>query len=160
MHSMPTPQLRDFIIRHAQMVDVETLVDLCKEHADFERVAYDTNGKVASLSAALLSEVPRLYAWVAVTSDALVGYATASREYSTWSACEYLHMDCLFVRSDARGAGLGAALFRTVVAFAGDIGVPEIQWQTPDWNVDASRFYQRHGGIAKAKLRFTLDISD
>jgi GNAT superfamily N-acetyltransferase len=77
-----------------------------------------------------------------------VGYATASREYSTWSACEYLHMDCLFVRSNARGAGLGAALLKTVVAVARDLGVPEVQWQTPDWNVDASQFYQRHGGIA------------
>ena len=36
------------------------------------------------------------------------------------------------------------------------IGVTEIQWQTPHWNLDASLFYQRRGGIAKQKLRFTL----
>jgi GNAT superfamily N-acetyltransferase len=160
---MPTPEPGEFVVRRAQLVDVEALVGLCKEHADFERVGYDANGKAARLSAALFSNAPRLYAWVAVTtSDALVGYATASREYSTWSACEYLHMDCLFVRSNAHGAGLGAALLNAVVALARDLGVAEIQWQTPDWNVEASRFYQTHGGIAKEKekLRFTLDISE
>jgi GNAT superfamily N-acetyltransferase len=159
MHSMPTPEPGDVVIRRALPADVEALVRLCKDHADFERVGYEAHGKAACLSAALFSDAPRLYAWVAVTRDALVGYATASREYSTWSACEYLQMDCLFVRSNARGAGLGAALLKTVVAVARDLGVPEIQWQTPDWNVDASQFYQRHGDIAKRKLRFTLDIA-
>ena len=142
MHSMPTPESGDAVIRRALPADVEALVRLCKDHADFERVAYEANGKAACLSAALFSDAPRLYAWAAVTRDALVGYATASREYSTWSACEYLHMDCLFVRSNARCAGLGAALLKTVVAVARDLGIPEIQWQTPDWNVDASQFYQ------------------
>jgi GNAT superfamily N-acetyltransferase len=159
MHSMPTPEPGDVVIRRALPADVEALVRLCKDHADFERVGYEAHGKAACLSAALFSDAPRLYAWVAVTRDAVVGYATASREYSTWSACEYLQMDCLFVRSNARGAGLGAALLKTVVAVARDLGVPEIQWQTPDWNVDASQFYQRHGDIAKRKLRFTLDIA-
>jgi GNAT superfamily N-acetyltransferase len=156
---MPTLELRNVIIRRALPADIEALVGLCKDHADFERVDYDAHGKAARLSAALFSNAPRLYAWVAGGRDALVGYASASREYSTWSAREHLHMDCLFVRSNARGAGLGSALLKTVVAVARDLGVSEIQWQTPEWNVDASRFYQQHGGIAKGKLRFTLDIS-
>jgi GNAT superfamily N-acetyltransferase len=156
---MPTPETGDVLIRRAMPTDVEALVGLCKNHADFEQVGYEANGKAACLSAALFSNTPRLYAWVATGRDALVGYATASREYSTWSACEYLHMDCLFVRSYARGAGIGAELLKTAVAFARTLGLPEVQWQTPDWNVEASRFYQRHGGIAKGKLRFTLSIS-
>jgi len=34
--------------------------------------------------------------------------------------------------------------------------VPEIQWQTPDWNENAARFYLREGASMLPKARFTL----
>jgi GNAT superfamily N-acetyltransferase len=136
---------------------MDVVVELCREHAQFERFDYEATGKAARLGTALSCDPPRLYAWVGGIGDELVGYATAAREYSTLRAGEYLHMDCLFVRESARGAGIGAALLHAVVASARALGLSEIQWQTPEWNADASRFYQRHGGIARHKLRFTLD---
>ena len=148
-----------FIIRQALPADTEALVDLCREHAEFERSGYEVDGKASRLSAALFSSAPRHYAWVATVSGTSIGYATTSREYSTWGAREYLHMDCLFVRAQHRGAGIGAALLDAVVQFARAHGLNEVQWQTPDWNVDASRFYRRLGGVDQPKLRFVLHVA-
>jgi GNAT superfamily N-acetyltransferase len=111
------------------------------------------------LSQALFAAAPRLYAWVAVVDGNVVGYATASPEYSTWSAAEYMHMDCLFMQSDRRGTGIGTALMASVVQLARDNGHAEVQWQTPSWNANACRFYRRHGGVAQEKLRFVLGIA-
>jgi GNAT superfamily N-acetyltransferase len=97
---------------------------------------------------------------VAVVDGDLVGFATAAPEYSTWSGAEYLHMDCLYVQAELRGIGIGAALMASVLQLARERGYAEIQWQTPSWNVDASRFYRRHGGIAQKKCRFVLRIQD
>jgi GNAT superfamily N-acetyltransferase len=159
MHLENAANAEGFIIRPALPADTEALVDLCREHAEFERSDYEVDGKTSRLSTALFSSAPRLYAWVAVVSRIPIGYATASREYSTWGAREYLHMDCLFVRAQHRGAGVGAALLDSVVQFARAYGLNEVQWQTPDWNVDASRFYRRLGGVGQPKLRFVLHMA-
>jgi GNAT superfamily N-acetyltransferase len=153
------PESKGWIARRARAGDLGALVDLCKAHAEFERVGYDAAGKADRLWQALANHPPRLHAWVCSSGHDVAGYATATREYSTWNACEYLHLDCLFIRADARGAGLGARLLQAVIAFARDSGLPQLQWQTPEWNLDACRFYLRHGGIARPKSRFTLDIA-
>ena len=150
-----------YTIRCARRQDIAELVALCKEHAHFERVAYDTEAKADRLAEALFSASPRLYAWVALAEDRdIIGYATAAPEYSTWSAREYLHMDCLFVRSARRRAGVGASLLDSVIRLARELGHHEVQWQTPTWNVDASRFYRRHGGVGQRKLRFVLGVAE
>jgi len=140
-------------------MDVDALVVMCAEHAEFERFAYEPQGKARLLCTALFAPPPRLFAWVAVIDEIPAGYATASAEYSTWGACEYLHMDCLFVRAGHRGAGIGAALMDSVVQMARQRFVGEVQWQTPQWNADASRFYRRRGASEAAKLRFVLDVA-
>jgi GNAT superfamily N-acetyltransferase len=109
----------------------------------------------------LFSISPRLFAWVASRDGrGLLGYATATSEYSTWNAREFLHMDCLFVKSGHRGAGIGAHLLASVLGFAHESGFKEAQWQTPHWNDDARRFYRRHGAVDHQKWRFVLSVLD
>jgi GNAT superfamily N-acetyltransferase len=156
---MSFPPAADFVVRRALPADVDAIVELCAEHADFERAIYEPLGKAARLSAALFKPEPRLFAWVALVEGSPVGYATAAPEYSTWGAGEYLHMDCLYVRSRQRRAGIGVALLECVVAQARQHGYGEVQWQTPDWNVDACRFYRRQGASQQLKIRFVLGIS-
>lgn len=144
------------IVRPANPDDLGELVTLCAEHALYEGAAFTPEGKAERLTRALFNDPARLHAWVAESEGALVGYATATPEFSTWNACEFLHMDCLFVRDGWRGAGVGAALLDAVVEHARRAGLMDIQWQTPDWNTDAARFYRRTGAVGQAKLRFVL----
>jgi GNAT superfamily N-acetyltransferase len=147
------------VVRRARRSDLAALVSLCAEHASYERADYDPAGKAEQLERALFAPSPRLYAWVASSSDVLIGYATAAAEFSTWRAGDYLHMDCLFVRDGQRGAGVGAELLQAVLSFARKHGYAEVQWQTPAWNLDAARFYRRNGALDSGKLRFAIDVS-
>lgn len=147
------------LVRRARKGDLNELVSLCAEHAEYERAYYDPVGKAERLEQTLFVRSPRIHAWVATNSDVLVGYATAAAEFSTWTTRDYLHMDCLFVRDGQRGAGVGAALLQAVLCFAREHGYPEVQWQTPAWNLDAARFYRRNGALDSGKLRFAIDLS-
>jgi len=145
-------------IRCARPADAVALVQLCAEHARFERTRYEPAGKAVALRALLSGKVPRLRAWLATGPEGLVGYATASEELSTWRAAPFLHLDCLYVRPGHRNGGIGAALLRSVIRHALDSGLRQLQWQTPAWNTDAQRFYRRHGASGLGKARFQLDV--
>lgn len=145
-------------VRAAVPRDASDLVALCIEHARFERAAYEATGKAERLGAALAAEAPSLRAWIASVGNEAVGYATATREFSTWKAAAYLHMDCLFVRETYRNAGIGLALFNAVRDHARAEELEAIEWQTPAWNADGRRFYRRQGGSEAEKIRFELRV--
>lgn len=146
------------VIRRATGRDVATLVPLCVEHASFERIAHALHGRGDALAAALDATPPPLRAWLAWIDGEAVGYATATIDFSTLDAAPFLHMDCLYVREAWRGHGIGLRLFETLRAFARSCGCAAMQWQTPAWNDDAARFYQRQGAIEKAKRRYGLPL--
>lgn len=146
-------------VRPARPNDIEALVVMCGEHARHEGAPYRRAGKAKALSQALFAATPRLHGWVAEAAGEVTGYATAAWEFSTWQGGEFLHMDCLFVREGWRGHGTGAALLQAVGDFARRSGCAEIQWQTPEWNGDAARFYRRAGAVEKSKRRFFLALA-
>jgi GNAT superfamily N-acetyltransferase len=138
-------------IRPATGADAEALLPLIRSHAAYERAE-------ASITAAALRSAldhHRLSAWVATQAGALIGYATATAEFATWTGQPFLHLDCLFVRENCRGGGIGARLLEAVRAHAAARGIAEVQWQTPDWNESAIRFYLREGATHRPKARFT-----
>lgn len=142
----------------ARVDDLAEIDVLVHEHARFERADPPSVLLLDRLPGLLFGRTPRVHAIVADAGDGLAGYATASLEVSTWQASEFLHLDCLFVREEARGAGVGRRLLDRVRELARELGATEVQWQTPDWNVDAARFYEREGAVHRSKKRFTLAL--
>lgn len=130
------------------------MLPLIQHHAAYE------GGQASVTRDALRSVLDRkpspLTAWVAVQTGALIGYATATMDFSTWAGRHFLHLDCLFVDGDHRGGRIGAALLNAVRDHAAALGITEIQWQTPSWNEGAVRFYLREGASMLLKARFSL----
>lgn len=64
----------------------------------------------------------------------------------------------IFVRAEARGQGLGAALFAFLQAEAARLGLGRIELTTDPGNAGAQRFYERLGGerLEKVAYRFWL----
>ncbi|WP_327394358.1 GNAT family N-acetyltransferase [Streptomyces phaeochromogenes] len=149
-------------VRHARHADLPRVAELAAEHASYEKSAPPVPDLAERLGVLLFdTPAPRLRCLVAELPDGeVVGYATCAPELSTWEGREYLTMDCLFLRDGNRGLGLGAALMDAVVAEARDLGLTEVQWQTPAWNEGAIRFYDRLGARAKEKLRYFLPVQD
>jgi GNAT superfamily N-acetyltransferase len=163
-----TNEDRAALVRSAQPTDLNNLVLLCEEHAASEMMTYDTTGKVDALRALIFNDQPKLFVWVAVarSSNMLLGYTSATIDISTWAAGPFIHMDCLFVREGWRNAGIGHRLLAAVKGFAqsrrratGNDTIREMQWQTPNWNVDAARFYERIGAVSTKKRRFFLRLT-
>jgi GNAT superfamily N-acetyltransferase len=148
----------EWTIRPAAPTDIAAVLPLMAEHAAFERLDYMQQARLDMLPAALVTTPPRLYLWLAQVDDAIVGYASATLDFSTLDRATYLHMDCLFVRTGWRGHGIGRGLWHRLRDFAYARGCLNMQWQTPDWNEDAARFYRRLGAKEWLKRRYTLRL--
>lgn len=163
------------VVRRARAEDLGRVVELVAEHAEYEKAAPPAPGLETRLAVLLFGgssgssgssgqagqggDSPRLRCLVAELPDgSLVGYATCAPELSTWDGVAYLHMDCLYLTSAARGHGLGPLLVDAVREEARALGLAEIQWQTPAWNEGAIRFYDRLGATSKEKRRYTLPV--
>ena len=137
---------------------VEEILDLCAGHAAYEKSEYDRTGKAERLSVDLFGKDPKLYCLVVEANDTYIGYITWMKQYSTWDAEEYLYMDCLYLEEGFRGYGIGEAMVEAMKSFGRKEKIDLVQWQTPDFNERAIKFYKRLGAYSKSKERFFLRI--
>jgi GNAT superfamily N-acetyltransferase len=147
-------------VRFAVPGDLDAVVKLCIEHAAYEKASIHCRMLTNRLHRFLFAPDPRAWCGVADDRGHLVGYATWSREFSTWHAAEYVHMDCLYVRSESRNGGVGALLLQFVGDAAAMMGCSFVEWQTPDWNLDAIRFYDRSGAVRSQKTRYRWNVTN
>lgn len=148
------------IIRFAAPKDMTALIDLCAQHAAFEQCDYNPDTKSEALGKTLFSENPPLQCLVVEHNNQLIGYATFMKQYSTWDAAFYMYMDCLFLTADSRGLGIGEDLVNRIKKEAKKTGCTHIQWQTPEFNTRAMKFYRRIGATSKSKERFFLPLEN
>ncbi len=145
-------------IRFVQKRDLKELIHLCELHAIFEKSEYNAKSKEGKLDTYLFSDNPTLYCLVVEKDKKLIGYATLIRQFSTWDADFYIYMDCLFMTEESRGFGIGEKLIERIMEEGRKLGCSHIQWQTPDFNKRAIKFYDRIGAVGKSKERYSLEI--
>ena len=68
-------------------------------------------------------------------------------------------MDCLFIYEQYRGMGIGARIMQRIQEEGIKMGLEFLQWQTPDFNKDAIKFYNKMGAETLEKERFLLKIN-
>ncbi len=152
--------LSAYCLRTALPGDIPKLLVLCAEHASYEGVEYNDNGQEERLSKALFSDPPIMECLVIADEKTLIGYATYMVQFSTWNALPYLYLDCLYLNVKARNQGLGSEVMSMIYEIAQARECINIQWQTPDFNKGAIRFYQRLGATPFAKVRFIWQMED
>ena len=84
-----------FRIREAIPSDIDEIINLCAEHAEYERADYSYEGKAEKLAAFLFAEQPRLYCLIVEDNTGILGYATTCSNsllgmlvsIHTWTAC-------------------------------------------------------------------------
>ena len=74
----------------------------------------------------------------------LLGFTLFCRNYSTWEGRAGIHIEDLYVREEARAAGLGRRLLSAVAGIAATRGCPRVDLNVLHWN-PAKRFYERAG---------------
>lgn len=148
----------EYSIRNCEVSDLPKLVVLCQKHAEYEKAAYSPEGKEEGLKKALFGENPKLHCLVVATKETIVGYVSYTFDFSTWNAATFIYMDCLFLEEETRGLGIGEILIEKLKQIGTEKNCINIQWQTPEFNERAIKFYNRIGGKGKDKIRFTLDL--
>lgn len=148
----------EYIIRRVKSHELPQLLVLCKNHADYEQASYSLIGKEELLRAELFSENPKLHCFVVEDQSKIVGYFSYTFDFSTWNAQPFLYLDCLYLEPDYRGKKIGETIFNLLTQIAKENNCINIQWQTPDFNEGAIRFYKRMGGTSKNKVRFSLSV--
>ncbi|MEE9361106.1 MAG: GNAT family N-acetyltransferase [Cellulophaga sp.] len=155
---MPAKKKLKMEIRFVQKKDLSQIIELCKEHADYEKADYERKNKSEVLSNFIFGKNPSLKCLVVEHENIIVGYATFMKQFSTWDAEYYIYLDCLFMKETTRGKGLGRLIMERIKEYAKTESCSVIQWQTPDFNKKAIDFYRKIGAISKSKERFSLNI--
>ncbi|MEO1053411.1 MAG: GNAT family N-acetyltransferase [Bacteroidota bacterium] len=141
-------------IREAIPADLDEIMRLCAAHAAYEGAEFNPKDSFKDDLHALLFTQSKVFCLVVETAKGLIGYATCMEQLATWTARPYLYMDCLFVKEEARGQGIGQALMTRVAEVMKERQLTEIQWQTPSTNHLAISFYVRLGAKELPKSRF------
>ncbi|WP_136444100.1 GNAT family N-acetyltransferase [Pacificoceanicola onchidii] len=147
------------MIRAAKPSDMAQLVKLIEAHAAYEGFPFQHGfPNRAGLERLAFGHSTRLLIWVAEQDDQLIGYMSATVDYSTWNAAAFLYLDCLYLTEAARGLGLGKQMMETLDLFAAERGIPAIEWQTPPDNALGLGFYRHIGARELPKRRFTRSV--
>jgi GNAT superfamily N-acetyltransferase len=101
-----------------------------------------------SLRAQLAAERPPFECLLAEEDGRAIGFALFFPTFSTWEGLPGLYLEDLFVRDEARGAGVGRALLAALARIAVERGYGRLELAALDWNTPAIGFYERLGGTA------------
>ncbi len=137
------------MIRPARPDDVETIVELIKELATYERAPDAVEATADDLRAALFCEHPALFGLIAEQETAegaeIAGFALWFLNFSTWVGKHGVYLEDLYVRPRFRGHGHGKALLLELGRIAVERGYGRVEWAVLNWNVDAQGFYRAIG---------------
>jgi GNAT superfamily N-acetyltransferase len=127
--------------------DVDAMVALVHELAEYERAPKECHLTSDQLRIALFGPSSALFAHVAEVNAEVVGCALWFLNFSTWDGVHGIYLEDLFVRPSARGSGLGKALLTALAAECVRCGYSRLQWWVLDWNEPAIGFYTSLGAV-------------
>ena len=134
-------------IRAVEERDVDAVVGLVHELAEYERAAEHCLLTPAQLNAALFAPAPALFGHVAEVAGQVVGCALWFLNFSTWRGVHGLYLEDLYVQPAHRGAGIGRALLARLAAVCVERGFARLEWAVLDWNTPSIGFYRTLGAV-------------
>ena len=128
--------------RRAGPDDAETVAQLLHDfNTEFDTPSPGTAVLTRRLQSLLAG--PGTIAYLA--GEPAAGLALVTLRSNVWYDGSVALLDELYVEPDRRGHGLGAAMIRLLIADAEKMGVSAIEINVDAEDVDAQRFYERHG---------------
>lgn len=132
-------------IRPATPADIPLIAQFVRDLAAYEKLSHEVRFDEAALGDGLFG--PRPYAEVVIGEIDGVpqGFALFFHNFSTFEGRPGIYLEDLFVRSEARGAGLGRALLAHLAALAVARDCARLEWSVLDWNEPSIGFYKGLG---------------
>ncbi|MDI5886813.1 MAG: GNAT family N-acetyltransferase [Bacteroidota bacterium] len=131
-------------IRKGKPEDMQAVLGLIQELADFEKEPDAVLVTVADLVRDGFGPVPLFHVFVAEVESEIVGIALWYYRFSTWKG-KTIHLEDLVVKDKMRGTGLGYALYSEIIKQGKKDQVRRVEWNVLDWNAPAIEFYEKSG---------------
>lgn len=152
------PTTTDARVRRIEPGDVDAVVGLVQELADYEREPESCHLSSEQLHTALFCPAPAVFGHVAVADGQVVGCALWFLTFSTWEGVHGIHLEDLYVQPAHRRTGLGLALLATLAAECTARGYARLEWSVLDWNAPSIDFYRALGAAGLDEwTNFRLD---
>jgi len=142
-----------FALRAAEPDDVDTIVKLIGELAEFEKLTHLLQVTPDKLRPQLFGGRPAAEALVAEVGGEVVAFALFFTNFSTFLAQPGLYLEDLYVRPQFRGNGIGEAVLNHLARLAVERDYGRFEWSVLEWNEDAIRFYRRMGATVMPDWR-------
>lgn len=147
-------------VRPAGLEDVNAIVGLIRELADFEKLSHLVEVTPQTLRPHLFGPKPVAEALVAEVGDEVVAFALFFTNFSTFLGRPGLYLEDLYVQPAHRGKGIGEALLKQLAKLAVQRGCGRFEWSVLDWNEGAIRFYEKMGATVMPEWRICRVTGD
>lgn len=132
-------------IRSATRADLPLIAQFIRDLADYERLAHEVRFDEAVLGERLFGVRPYAEVLIGEVDGVAEGFALFFHNFSTFEGKPGIYLEDLFVRPEARGAGLGKAFLQRLAQLAVERDCARLEWWVLDWNEPALRFYKALG---------------
>jgi GNAT superfamily N-acetyltransferase len=137
----------DARVRPAAPADVDKIVQLVYELAEYEKLVEKCHLSADMLHTSLFGPQAAVFGYVAEADGIVVGYTLHFLNYSTWEGVHGIYLEDLYVQPGQRGTGLGKALLLNLAEIAVARGYARVEWSVLDWNAPSIAFYESLGAV-------------
>jgi GNAT superfamily N-acetyltransferase len=132
-------------VEKAQCRDIPRVIELMRELAEFENLLDEFYVTAELLKQHLFGKHPAAELLVGYMENRICGYALYFYNFSTFEGRPGMYLEDIYVEPNARGCGLGKALFSKVENIAKERGCRRFDWVVLNWNKKAQDFYKSRG---------------
>lgn len=132
-------------IRPATCTDLPLIAQFIRDLAAYEKLSHEVRFDEAVLADRLFGARPYAEVIIGELDGTPQGFALFFHNFSTFEGRPGIYLEDLFVRSEARGSGLGKALLSHLAKLAVERDCARLEWWVLDWNRPSIGFYQSLG---------------
>jgi GNAT superfamily N-acetyltransferase len=144
----------NFEIKHATVSDVPLILSFIKELAEYEKLLNEVVATEDVLKETLFGEKTHAEVIIGYLNGKPISFALFFHNFSTFLGRPGIYLEDLFVKTEARGKGIGQKMLGYLAQLAKERGCGRLEWWVLDWNERATAFYKKLG--AKAMDEWTV----
>lgn len=138
----------NFEIKPATINDAQTIVDLIKAIAEYEKLSDQVQATTETIIEHLFSQKSYAECIIAFENYEPIGFALFFHNFSTFVSKPGIYLEDLFVLEIHRGKGYGKKLLLHVIELAKQRKCGRVEWSVLNWNKPAIDFYESIGATA------------
>ena len=136
--------MNELKIRMATEADVPLILTFIRELADYENLLEEVVA-TEELLREWLFEKRKAEVIIGELDGEPVAFALFFHNFSTFLGRAGIYLEDLYVRTEARGNGVGKKMMKHLARLAVERGCGRLEWWCLDWNKDSIAFYQSIG---------------